>query len=321
MRQSILNTILSIAVFYPFAALSARTVSPDPRILSLVSPHAQILSGMRASPSGGQTDSFLVITHNNRLDIEDFTAMSGVDSARSIHEVLFEATPDENGKLSTHSLLVSGRFNRERIYQSAVSNGATLSQYRGIDLLIVEPFLRERHELGEKRWLAIPDANVALFGTVSNVEHELDRYLSHSPVESIFLKPLARLNGEDETWSMLLASEASARTPNALKSMEPTLPDLIPLGGTLEFGIRYGSHVVFEYDVSASSEADVESTLHSLSRVLSGSTSNVSSFLASPTNRPADGSVHGVVKLSRAKYDAWLAEIAVRSNGRTASGN
>ena len=310
MRRSILNTTLMIAVFYIAAVLPTKAVSPDPRILSLVSPHAGILAGIRASPTKEQPSScLLIVTHKDKIDMEDFIALSGVDSFRSIHEILLEATPD-----GTHSMLASGHFDRELIYRSALSTGATRSAYRGIDVLSVEPFPRERGELDEVRWLAIVNADIALFGTIADVREELDRYLSHSSAEPIFSKSLARLRKDDDPWSMLRASSGSTQTPDALRLVEPKLPVFIPMGSTLEFGMRYGSHVELDYDVSPSSESDVQTTIAPLSRSLPVSISMASSFLAAPADSPVEGSAHGEIKISRAQYDAWMAKAAALRN-------
>jgi hypothetical protein len=315
MRHSFLKAIFSIASLYSLAALPARAVSPDPRILSLVSPRTQILSGMRATQSKPLPNSLLMITSKSKLDLEDFIAVSGVDSLRSIHEVLLESTPGDRSPLITHSLLASGRFDRERIYRSAISNGAALGAYRGIDLVVLEPFPRERQELDEVRWLAILDGDVALFGMIPDVEAELDRYLSRSSAETIFATRLARLKKDDENWSMLLASGGDAQTPDALKLIRPTLPGFIPLGGTLEFGFHFTSSIELDYDVSVSSEAGVQTAVQTLPGSIS------SSFLATSACSPSDSSAHGAIKISREQYVAWLAEVAARKEARKGSGN
>jgi hypothetical protein len=153
------------------------------------------------------------------------------------------------------------------------------------------------------------------------VEEELDRYLSHSSAEPFFKRHLDRLKRNNETWSMLLASSGSTQTPIAIKSIEPALPGVIPLGSTLAFSTHYGSQVEFEYDLSASSEADIQSSFHSLSLTFLGSAAKASSFLPEPKSSRAEYDLHGEGKLTKEKYDAWMAEIAARNAARDASGH
>lgn len=323
MRRSFLTTlttILSTVIFSSFAALSAWAVSPDLRLLSLVPPHAEILSGIKPSPSKEQTNRFLLATKQDKIDMDDLAALIGADSNRGTYEILLEAARDHSGKLNEHSLLVSGRFDQARIFRSAVSNGAAVTKYRGIDVLVVDPFLRERGVLDDVRWLAILDSGIVLFGTISSVEEELDRYLSHSSAEPFFRRSLGRLKRNNETWSMLLASSGNAQTPIAIKSIGPALPGVIPMGSTLAFSTHYGSQIEFEYDLSASSEADIQSSFHSLSLTFLGSAAKASSFLPEPKSSRPEYDLHGEGKLTKEKYQAWMAEIAAVHPAGGASG-
>ena len=54
-------------------------------------------------------------------------------------------------------MLVAGRFDREHIFRAALGNGASMAEYRGQGLLVVEPFARERQEMNASRWMAILD--------------------------------------------------------------------------------------------------------------------------------------------------------------------
>ena len=323
MRRSFLSTlttILSTVIFSSFAALPAWAVSPDLKLLSLVPPHAEILSGIKPSPSKEQSNRFLLATKQDKIDMDDLAALIGVDSNRGTYEILLEAARDHSGRLNEHSLLVSGRFDQARIFRSAVSNGATVTKYRGVDVLVVVPFLRERGVLDDVRWLAILDSGIVLFGTISSVQEELDRYQSHSSAEPFFRRPLGRLRRDSETWSMLLASSGNAQTPIAIKSIEPVLPGVIPLGSTLAFSIHYGSQIEFEYDLSASSAADVQSSFHSLSLTFLGSAAKASSFLPDTKSSGPDYDLHGEGKLTKERYQAWMAEITAKHPALDAAG-
>jgi hypothetical protein len=77
----------------------------------------------------------------------------------------------------------------------------------------------------------------------------------------------------------------------------------------LAFSTHYGSQVEFEYDLSASSEADIQSSFHSLSLTFLGSAAKASSFLPEPKSSGPEYDLHGEGKLTRERYQAWIAEI------------
>jgi hypothetical protein len=183
-------------------------------------------------------------------------------------------------------------------------------QYHGLDVLVIEPFLRERDVFQETRWLAILDGNITLFGTKQNVGEELDRYLRHSAAEAVFVRQLDRLKKNNETWSMLLTVNDDPEMAIALKTMETVLPRPILIGGSLEFSIHFGSHIEFEYDMSAPPEAEsgAQARVWLPPRHFSETAIRESAFWAPPLNDQSDGS-HGTVKFSRERYSAWLAEL------------
>jgi len=77
-------------VFLLFSSVGLTfAVSPDPRLLPLVPVGAQIVAGMSAPTSHDQPGSLLLLTNNNLVDLKDFFALSGVDSSRIIHQVIF----------------------------------------------------------------------------------------------------------------------------------------------------------------------------------------------------------------------------------------
>ena len=107
MRRSFLTTlttILSTVIFSTFAALPAWAISPDLRLLSLVPPHAEILSGIKPSPSKEQANRFLLTTTQDRIDLEDLAALFGVDSNRNTYEILLEAARDHNNRTASYLL-------------------------------------------------------------------------------------------------------------------------------------------------------------------------------------------------------------------------
>ena len=194
-------------LFFPFIFIGiAAAASPDPRLLSLVPPGAQVVAGISAPSTEGQPDNFVLMTHNNTVDLEDFFALTGADSSRIIHQIVFVAVANNEGQPNEHSLLVSGHFDQPQVFKSAADGGAAATNYRRIPVLEIQPFARERGVFHEVRWLAVLDSNVLVFGSVASTRQELDRYLAHSRADEALLRRLAHLRSKDQSWCVLSAS-------------------------------------------------------------------------------------------------------------------
>jgi hypothetical protein len=302
-------------VFLKVAAVSA--VTPDSRLLSLVPPAAQVVAGMSASSSGNQPGSFLLITRNNSIDLDDFIALTGGDPTRVIQQAIMVAVSDDQGVLTEHSLLASGHFDQALIRRSI--SGASLTHYREIPVLVVKPFAREQAIFNDVRLLAMIDSNVAIFGTITLVKQELDRYLSHSAADPSLVQRLARLRRDDDTWCVLARHEYSDTIGSVLELLDAKLADFLQNGGTFEFGIHYGRRVEFEYEFDTPSSVGADAASRSLVQSLAGRDVTDSSQFSASTVSQSDRVVHGALKVSRARYDAWLEEIRARASLRVAA--
>jgi hypothetical protein len=304
-----------LLVFFTLALASA--VTPNPKLLSLVPPTAQIVAGMTAPQGGSQPSSFLLITHRNLIDLKDLMALSGVDGSRIIEQIVMAAS-DGGAALSEHSLLASGHFDQGLIYKSAQRAGAMAIQYRGIAVLEMPPFARERESFHDVRWLAVMDSKLAVFGTRDIVRQELERYLARSAVDPALERRLAHLRRDDATWCVATLPNDNREIQAALQMLDSRLTELLRAGDTLEFGTRYGRQVEFEYEVglsSASREAGVIE--RSLVQPVTGP--KESSLLPLADLMRVDGGVRGVLKVSTARYEAWKAEVLAGAEQRAAA--
>jgi hypothetical protein len=259
--------------------------------------------------------NFVIMTHDNGTDLSDFFALTGSDSNLSIHEVIFVAAADNTGQLNEHSLLASGNFDRERIYRSALDNGASVTHYKGVRVLVVQPFAREHGEFNEVRWLAIPDSGVLLLGSIVSVQQELDRHLTRSVADPLLVAKLARLRREDDTWSVLSLPVWSPEIRNALAVIDPQLATELMNGDAFQFGIRYGRHVEFEYEVTTASSPTALAMSASLTQSFAG-LEKESALLRSTDAITEGNTVRGVIKVSMARYNAWLTEVSARGRPR-----
>jgi hypothetical protein len=200
MRPFGAGKVVLVILFSSLTIALGSAVTPNPKLVALVPPTARMVAGMIAPQRGRVPTSFLLITHNNLLDLNDFIALSGADNSRVIEQIIMVAS-DGGGAFAEHSLLASGHFDQGLIYRSANrSVGASATKYRGIPVLVVQPFARESGSFHDVRWLAMMDSNLAVFGTIASVQRELDRHLDRSVADPALERRLAHLRRDDATW-------------------------------------------------------------------------------------------------------------------------
>ena len=303
MRPFGIGKVVLVVLFSLLTIALGSAVTPNPKLVALVPPTARTVAGMIAPQRGREPTSFLLITHNNLLDLNDFIALSGADDSRVIEQIIMVAS--DGGAFAEHSLLASGHFDQGLIYRSANrSVGASAAKYRGIPVLVVQPFARESDSFHDVRWLAMMDSNLAVFGTIASVQQELDRRLDHSVADPALERRLAHLRRDDATWCVATLPEHNGEIQAAFEMLDARLAELLHAGDTLEFGTHYGRQVEFEYEVGLASSHDVESVLASLQPPMTGS-----SLLPVAELTKVDGGVHGVLKVSKDRYEAWKAGV------------
>ena len=312
MCRSICARALATSVFVLLSVVKGIASNPDPRLLPLIPPNALLVAGMGAPSGNSQPDNFLLLTRNNSVDLTDFLGLTGVDPTRLLHQVIFVAAG--SAPAGVHSLLVSGQFDRDRIFKGAVSNGASVTQYRGLPVLVMPPFPRERGIMNENRWLVVLQSSVAIFGSEASVREEVDRSLTASMADISLTRRLERLSPRDDTWCLVSAVHESDEIRHSLQAFDPSLPGLLHEGDAFQFGIQYGKHVAIEYEVTSASPASLRFISDRLSKSFQGSAAENSDVARYLQATEKDGSVRGVVKVSRSRYEAWLLEVSARTN-------
>ena len=294
------------------ASRTSSALSVDQKLLALVPSGAQIVAGVDSSPPKGQSGSFVFITYNNIIDLQDYFALTGADSSLMVRHTIFVATDDGTKQLGKHSLIMRGHFDRTRVYKSAADGAAKIIEYHGLSVLEVQPFAREQGEFHEVRWLAILDSDVLLFGTVASVQQEMDRYLSGSAADPLLARRLASMRPDDQTWCVL--SVSPARNPEiwgALRAFDAKMAELAEHADAFQFGIRYGRQVELEYQATT---AAIRTISNSLFPSVTGSKPGTSLL----PGADIDGdprTERGVIKFSMGRYNAWLTEVSTHNNG------
>jgi hypothetical protein len=288
--------------------------SPDPRLLSLVPPGAQLVAGIGASSIQGQPNNFVLMTHNNSIDLGDFFALTGADDTLTIHQIVLVAANNE-GQPEEHSLLASGHFDQPHVFKSAVDTGAAVTNYRGIPVLEIQLFARERGKLKGVRWLAVLDSSMLVFGSVASTRLEIDRYLAHTPADDSLLGRLARLRSKDQTWCLLSASSPTLPSLSrgdeihaVLAQLSPDLAQFAQSGNELEFGLYYSSRVEFDFEVTLAPTEASRNRSESSAQAPVGSPISFSLLPKLNATRDAN-TLRGVIQLWMPHYKAWLAGI------------
>ncbi|MGA8090012.1 MAG: hypothetical protein WCA10_22260 [Terracidiphilus sp.] len=239
--------LLCILVSTTVFATSSLSSPLNSKLLSLVPPGAEIVAGFENHPGGHRVGRLLLSTHNDRLDLDDWQGLAGVDNKRVIDEVIEVAASSETGRLTEHLLLVAGRFDRERIFKAAELNGAQRSEYEGGTVMLVKSFAREQGEMLDMRWLVILNDRIAMFGTPLMVQNALQRYAAHATIDMPLMERLSQMRSDVSSWNVLVA-------PKVEKSLSLTQPNsmlarLIDGAEVLMIGARFDARIRVDFSL------------------------------------------------------------------------
>jgi hypothetical protein len=215
----------------------------EDRLLRLVPANAAIVAGIEDPHHGDQSGRLLVVTHNNNVDLHDWIALVGVDDQQEVDKLIEAAMPSARGDLSEHLLLARGSFNGRRILQAAESYGGVRSEYKGVRIVTLKPFLREQKEMADTRWLAMVDDNTAIFGTPIAVMTALDRYLSSVAADGALMKRLMTLRSDVNSWSILTMPGAVLARHLRAGVVDETGDTLLRRVSDVAVGVHYGSGI------------------------------------------------------------------------------
>ena len=250
MRPRIANCVF-IAVIAAIWVGDGCAAPADLKLLSLVPPGAQIVSGFENKPNkvGGP---LLMTTLNNVRDLDDLRSLAGVDPKRGFNEVIEVTLAPSGAALNEHLLLALGKFNRDRIFRAAELNGATQDKYLAETVLAIQPFSREKDQMKDTRWLAILDDRVAIFGTRWMVQQALSRRENRTTPDPDLMKRLALFRRDVVSWNVL-TSLPKLRQGVFLQSRGP-LSALFEGADVMMVGVCFESKVRVDLLLQASDE-------------------------------------------------------------------
>jgi hypothetical protein len=276
------------------------------KLLPLVPPGVEIVSGF-VNPHTHRHDQLLLSTHNDRLDLDDWLAITGVDNKRAFEEAVEVAASDaQGGKLSEHLLLVAGRFDSGRIFRAAEMKGAQRGEFEGAPVLLIKPLAREEGEMLDTRWLVILENRIGMLGTPSMVQRALMRYTGHTDIDRALMERLSRMREDVSSWNVLVSEKNMQLLPGSRTA------DLLEDAGVLTMGVSFGQRVRVDFSFYASGLRGAEFLKHkaaSFAEVFSTGATGKSRQRCLRSFRFEANQVQGSVELSWRQFEVWREQI------------
>ena len=247
-----------LPLFAVLLAASSAFGSASPAIsplLALVPAGVESVAGVEDphNPKG----HVLLIAGFNNFDLDAWLALAGVDDRCAVDELIWAVASSSRGELREHMLLIAGRFDRERIFAAAQSNGAATLGYDGFPVLLVAPFAREQGRMPDDRWMAILHNRMAIFGTPDLVRKVLDRYAAGEPADPALLVRLSRLGPGLNSWNTMAMPSAVLARHLISGAQADSLANLIAGAEELTVGVHYGSTARVDFAIRFTDDGDV----------------------------------------------------------------
>jgi hypothetical protein len=169
-----------------FAALSLAAAPAfagvDPVLLNLVMPDAKVLSGIQVDQSLASPFGQYILSQMQPTDpgYQKFVAVTGFDFKRDLHEILAASSGDSSVNGQNSVVLVRGNFQASLIASAATSNGAAVSQYRGVNIFV--------SGTDQPSGIALLNSSTAAIGALTAIQPVIDRSLS----SAVYSGPLAQ---------------------------------------------------------------------------------------------------------------------------------
>ncbi len=290
------------------------------KLLPLVPAGSEVVAGFENRHDPITSGRLLLTTHSNRLDLDDWLALAGVDSQRIYDEIVEVAAAGSEGELTEHVLLVAGHFDGERIYRSLEQNGAKATHAEGLKIMLVEPLPREQGDMLETRWLLILNNQIAMFGTQALVRRTLKLYFDHAVPDPVLLERLSQFRPDITSWNVLASSPIAARNMSFAKS-HSAWARLMEDSELLMVGARFGPKIRVDLLLTAASNRRDdyfnEKTALFIDVFAQNSSTEGSisqSFEPRVSNLQISGDqIHGSVVLPRKRFDDWREEQRARN--------
>lgn len=247
------------AIFACLAAAIAASAAVDPVLLNLVMPDAKVISGIQVDASKASPFGRYVLSKMQSDDpgFQKFIAETGFDPRRDLSEIVAASA----GTSEQPVALIAGRgvFNAGKIFNTAVSEGATKTNYNGVDLLTHS----NTSIMGAVGFL---DGSTAVMGNLDAVKAAIDRYKANAVLPTALTDRARAVAAANDAWFLSTVPvndffAGKIADPNLKGAMAGNLLQAVQqANGGVKFGstdIRISGEAVTKSAKDATALADV----------------------------------------------------------------
>jgi hypothetical protein len=249
-----------------FLAAAVLAQAADQTLLNLVMPEAKMLTGInieqaKSTPFG---QFLLSQMQSTGTELEKFIFATGFDPRQDLHEILI-ASADPAKKNQT-LILVRASFNTPVLLGLAKQQGATIQNYKGIDVIIAPQ--RAKQAIGA--WVAFLDNSVAILGDPGSVKLAIDRRNGGTGLDPQLLARVHELSNLYDLWSVSLVPlpQLAGKVPDERLS-GAMKGDVLRSIQETSGGVKFGSEIEITAQAVTRSEKDA-AALADVVRFLAG---------------------------------------------------
>jgi len=235
-RKSFALVACLVALMGLFFSASLCFAQVDP--IRLIPPDAPVIAGLHRVSQDQARSALWLATRNNLDDLNRLVAMTGSDPDRRFDYVIVADWPSSTDTLGSHLLVAQGRFEMASIL-STIAHPKKLT-YNGVTVLTVAAPAASQQTV---RWLAIPERDIAIFGTPAGVQAALDRYRSGAAPDPGVKERLRNAHDRNQAWSSVKLAPPSRAQPVNLRAGADNLSPCLNQLGEVDLGIQVGKTV------------------------------------------------------------------------------
>jgi hypothetical protein len=324
MTATISQTFRRLTLTAATAAMAVAVSVPahaavDSALAALIPADASTVSGVNVAQAKASSFGRFVLSQMNLDDnsVQNFVLETGFDPRRDLNDLMLATTGV--GEKTQAVVLGRGTFNPGKILNTARTHGATVTNYKGVDIA--------SHKEGA---IAFIDASLAIAGHDTAVRAVIDQRGSGKSLPEAITKKMQELSAQNDAWFYSATSPADffagKMDPNIGGAMKDGLMQaVLQAAGGIKFNekeARISGEAVTRSDKDATALADVFRFLAQIVQQNSGNANNQqgAADLAALISKMQLSTESNVMKVSLAIPEEMLERVfrSPRARARTA---
>lgn len=240
------------AVFLLAVTSSSAWAAADPQLLGLLMPDAKMIAGVqldhaKASPFG----QFVLSQAGPAAELDKLKAETGFDPRTDLTEIVAGSTTTGKGLAAGH-----GAFQPSRIMNMAMTAGARVESYRGINII--------GGGTQDDSAVAFLDGTTVVIGSTDLVKGAVDRWIGAVRSSNPLTAKVTEVSATSQAWAVAtglkdLQTPTAANVPPEAQMVQNVLSKIEQVSGGLNFGetIRMHGQVLASSAQDAQALADV----------------------------------------------------------------